>query len=293
MVIPDISHWRPVKNWSELKKNTKFVISKATEGTNYIDSTLFYFIRGCEQNGIPYFLYAFLRPGNELGQAKYLVSVCKPKVGKYFRGYMLDVECGNSAAGVQKALRWLEQNSPRCILYTMYAQYGMYSTVISARSAKTAWMEARYGKNNGTYSPQYPPHTGCDLHQYTSNGYAGGIGSPTDLSRLTGTKPLLWFTGTEIVKTQPDTDKTSKKISRRKMIKLLYKTMLGCFGNGDIRRRKLGKYYEAVMAMINHISTASARTLAVETKAGAYGNGKVRQIILGERYKEVQAVINK
>ena len=44
--------------------------------------------------------------------------------------------------------------------------------------------------------------------------------------------------------------------------------------------------------MINHISTASAQTLANEVKAGKYGNGDTRKIVLGSRYDEVQKIVN-
>ena len=44
--------------------------------------------------------------------------------------------------------------------------------------------------------------------------------------------------------------------------------------------------------MINHISTASASTLASEVKSGKYGNGETRKIVLGSRYDEVQKIVN-
>jgi lysozyme len=56
-------------------------------------------------------------------------------------------------------------------------------------------MESRYGNNTGQYNAKYPSHPGVDLHQYTSNGSCPGIGGNVDLSRLTGTKSVSWFTG--------------------------------------------------------------------------------------------------
>ena len=44
--------------------------------------------------------------------------------------------------------------------------------------------------------------------------------------------------------------------------------------------------------MINHISSASASTLASEVKSGKYGNGETRKIALGSRYDEVQKIVN-
>lgn len=192
---PDISHWKPVANWSQVKQNCGFLISKATEGTSFIDSTLDSFVKGCEANGIPYWLYTFLKKGNEKAQAQYLVKVCAPKVGKFFRGYVLDVESGNTAAGVKAALDYLKSLGGKCMLYTMYAQHSTYKGVIEGRGANCAWWEARYGSNNGQYNPAFPCHPGVDLHQYTSKGICPGIGHTVDLNRLTGTKAVGWFTG--------------------------------------------------------------------------------------------------
>lgn len=192
---PDISHWKPVANWSQVKQNCGFLISKATQGTGFIDSSLDSFIKGCEANGIPYWLYTFLDKGNEKAQAQYMVKVCAPKVGKYFRGYVIDVERGNTAAGVKAALDYLKSLGGKCILYTMYAQYSTYKGVIDGRGSNCAWWEARYGQNTGAYNPAFTCHVGVDLHQYTSKGICPGIGNTVDLNRITGTKAVSWFTG--------------------------------------------------------------------------------------------------
>lgn len=192
---PDISHWKPVSNWSQVKQNCGFLISKATQGTNFIDSYLDTFITNCEKQGIPYWLYTFLNKGNEKAQAQYMVNVCKSKVGKYFRGYILDIEQNNTAAGVQQALDYLKSLGGKCMIYTMYAQYSTYKNVIANRGSSVAWWEARYGANNGSYSSAYPCHSGVDLHQYTSKGTCPGIGSNVDLNRIAGSKKVAWFTG--------------------------------------------------------------------------------------------------
>ena len=197
-LYPDISHWKPIQNWSQVKQSCGFLISKATEGTGYIDPTLDTFIRGCENNGIPYWLYTFLKKGNERAQAEYMVRVCNAKVGKHFIGYILDIESGNTAAGVQSALDYLKTVGRKCMVYTMYSQYSIYQNVIKnsvLNDSKVGWWEARYGSNTGTYNPAYPCHTGVDLHQYTSKGSCPGIGNTVDLNRITGTKSVAWFTG--------------------------------------------------------------------------------------------------
>ena len=288
-LYPDISHWIPVRNWAEVKNEVGFLISKATQGTTFIDSTLDSFIKGCESNHIPYWLYTFLNKGSEKAQAQFMVKVCKPKVGKYFQGYILDVEQNNSAEGVNDALNYLKSLGGKCMIYTMWAQYPRYKWVIENRGAKCAWWEARYGANTGKYNPLYPCHSGVDLHQFTSKGTVNGIGvCRVDLSRVCGSKKVSWFTG----KAKDNSKQEKAKTPTGSTLQLVYKTMMGSYGIGAERKEKLGTRYEEVMKVINHINRSSAKTLAKEVKDGKYGNGKIRQVVLGKRYAEVQEIVN-
>lgn len=249
MYYPDISHWVQVKNWAQVKANCCFMISKATQGTNFVDSYLTTFVRNCEANGIPYWLYTFLNKGNEASQAQYMVKVCKPIVGKYFRGYVLDIEQNNSATGVQAALNYLKSLGGKCIIYTMYAQYNTYKNVIANRGANVAWWEARYGKNNGAYSSAYPCHPGVDLHQFTSKGTVPGIGSSVDLNRLTGTKSVSWFTGASQPAPAPAPAPAKKSNDT-----IANEVIAGKWGNGDDRKKRLqsaGYDYNAIQKLVN------------------------------------------
>jgi len=195
---PDVSHWHPVVNWSIVKQNCPFIISKATQRTNYTDPTLKDFIKGCETNNIPYWLFVFLAKGNELAQAKYMVSVCKPLAGNNFMGYVLDVEKGNAAANVKSALDYIQTQSEKTLLYTGYKDYAMYKNLIDGRGKNCAWWESRYGTNTGVYLAKFPCHSGVDLYQFTSKGNCPGISGRCDLSMLTGTLPESWFTSNPV-----------------------------------------------------------------------------------------------
>ncbi|MCC8126248.1 MAG: hypothetical protein LIO92_02475, partial [Clostridiales bacterium] len=191
-LYPDISHYHPVKDWAKVKASCPFLICKATEGTTFIDTSLEDFIVGCEENKISYWLFAYLRKGNEVDQAQFLISACKEKTGDYFVGYALDIEEENSAANVKAALGYLAGLGVKTLLYTMYSQYGIYKTVIESRPSDCAFWEARYGENTGFYDAKYAPHT-CDLHQYTSKGICAGITGVCDLNRIAGSKKEEWF----------------------------------------------------------------------------------------------------
>lgn len=191
---PDISHHHSVDDWERVADYCPFMITKATQGTSFVDSAMAGIVRQCEKRGVYYWLYAYLNKGDELAQAKFLEKTCRDKIGKYFMGYILDVEAGNTAAGVQKAMDYLKTLPHKMMLYTMYSQYDRYKNIIALRPKKCAWWEARYGLNNGRYDAAYPCHSGVDLHQYTSNGTCPGFDERIDLNRITGQgKKEKWF----------------------------------------------------------------------------------------------------
>jgi hypothetical protein len=211
-----------------------------------------------------------------------MVKTCKPLVGKYFQGYVLDVEQNNSAAGVKSALDYLEGLGGKCMIYTMYTQYSMYQGVIHSRGSKTAWWEARYGQNTGKYNSTYAPHAGVDLHQFTSEGTVAGIGHPVDLNRIAGSKKKQWFTGEKV--------KRTKKLTT---LQLAVKVIKGEYGTVAKQKELLGKRYIEVKNFLSHIEKASTTALAKEVIEGKYGTGTTRKTVLGKRYAEVQKVVNK
>lgn len=288
---PDISHYHPVKNWDKVKESCPVLITKATQGTTYIDPTLGAFIANCESRGIPYWLYAYLNRGNELAQAQYLVKVCSQRIrsgSKYFIGYILDVEAGNSAANVQKALEWLNKQGKKTMLYTMWSEYRKYQTVIANRGSTCAWWEARYGANNGKdTSAKYPCTPGVDLHQYTSKGYCPGIPGQIDLNKIMN-KPLAWYTsGTAAASSGP-----VYYAPAGSTLELAYNVMLGKYGSGEERKKMLANRYEEVQKFINEIQYATVDTLANGVIMGKYGSGDVRKTVLANRYAEVQKRVN-
>ena len=74
-------------------------------------------------------------------------------------------------------------------------------------------------------------------------------------------------------------------------------TVNGKYGNGDERKKKLGKLYESVQIVINErykviSASQSHRLLAKEVLKGNLGNGDERKKNLGSYYKTVQELIN-
>lgn len=200
--IPDISHHHPVTNWVDVRSNAEFLISKATQGTTFTDSTLDDFIKNCEARKIPYWLYTFIVKGDGAKQAEYLVKKCKNEIGKHFIGYIIDAE-KNPENGiyptdsqVKAALDYLSKQGVKYGLYIGYTDYQRYEKSIKkVKDSKNAFLwEARYGKNDGAYNSKYPCHKNVDLHQFTSLGTCLGISGKIDLNCVTGAgKKLGWF----------------------------------------------------------------------------------------------------
>ena len=74
-------------------------------------------------------------------------------------------------------------------------------------------------------------------------------------------------------------------------------TVNGKYGNGEERKKKLGKLYESVQIVINErykviSASQSHRLLAKEVLKGNLGNGDERKKNLGSYYSTVQVLIN-
>ena len=77
---------------------------------------------------------------------------------------------------------------------------------------------------------------------------------------------------------------------------LVSRTLSGEFGNGETRKRNLGKQYNEVQKRINEMYSGKNSKyidkLVKRTLAGEFGNGEERKRALGTNYKAVQDVIN-
>lgn len=241
--IPDISHHHPVTNWGTVKENVEVLISKATQGTTFVDSTLDAFIKNCETKKIPYWLYTFLVKGDGAKQAEYLVNKCKGKVGEYFVGFIVDAEKNPTNntyptdSQVRAALDYLSKQGVKWGLYTGFADYSRYKeSITKAKNSSNAfWWEARYGSNNGTYQSKYPCNKGVSLHQFTSLGACSGISGKIDLNRITGQgRNLAWFQ-------TPLTVKTEKTYDRAKVVAIA-KSHLGVKEGSADHKKIVDKY---------------------------------------------------
>lgn len=207
-LIADISHYVTVEYWKKIKETCPFLICKATQGIRIVDSYLDAFIKGCESNHIPYWLYTYIEYATDgTAQAKYLIDKTKDKVGSYFIGYAVDAEVNSEKSSrveirgklpeeseVRKAIMYIKNLGGKCMFYGN----DYLSLIKEIRDENCAIWYPRYGKDTGEYDPAYPvkktyePY--ADMHQYTSKGTCPGLSAECDLNRLTGKRDLSWFT---------------------------------------------------------------------------------------------------
>lgn len=280
----DVSSWQGNINWAVTKNNIWLAILRVQDGT-YLDPKLSRNIRFCEQLGIPYYCYGFYRNGGATEAAR-MVSRAKAAGAKNCRGYILDVEVsGQSIAGIKSAGNTLAATGLDNGVYIANHLYSQYASVAKQSWVKFVWIPT-YGINDG-YAHKKPGHY-CDLWQFTSAGKVPGISGNCDCNALAGNRTKESFTGP--IKHEPNPG-VAADLNQPDYI-LLGNTLAGDYGNNEDRKKNLGSRYDEIQALVNHVCTASASTLASEACKGKYGNGDDRKRALGTRYDEVQEKIN-
>lgn len=286
--IVDVSSWQGGIAWADVKPNVHFAIVRVQDGT-HLDGRLRQNVSGCEQQGIPYYLYGFYRNGGAVEAAR-MVSRAREAGATGQRGYVLDVEVsGQSTANIRSAMATLNASGLDNGIYIanhLYPEYGGEDY-----GEKWRWIPA-YGANDGR--AHTPPRHRCDLWQFTSAGRVPGIGGNVDCNALNGKRTLASFT-TDAVSGKPvggDAADGTAIDPTRGAAELVGDVLAGDAGNGDVRRARLGSRYDEIQALVNHVLTESASTLAQEVIDGEWGDGETRRRAMGARYDEVQEKVN-
>jgi N-acetylmuramoyl-L-alanine amidase CwlA len=112
---------------------------------------------------------------------------------------------------------------------------------------------------------------------------------------ITWGKFISMVSGSKVTQVSKETAVTTDSVDIDQLVK---DTLAGKYGNGDERKRKLGKHYSEVQRRINNQILGSSSTvnydkLVNDTLKGLYGNGAERKRRLGKHYDEVQKRINR
>lgn len=193
-IIPDVSQNQgAIADFNKFCNGTDFAIFRVWRSTNTIDTEARRNMRECNQRNYPFGVYMFFKAVTE-DKAREMVRNFVAAASPYKpRFYVLDVESWYPMKAVRAAIDECRKlGVPLLGIYMGEYRWRTRYKVL-ADLFDFLWI-ANYGKNDGTVSKI--PKEAHDLHQYTSVGRVPGISDKTcDLNRLSGTKPLSYFTG--------------------------------------------------------------------------------------------------
>lgn len=239
----------------------------------------------CTRLGIPFgtYLYSYANTESKArSEAEHVLRLVKGYKLSYPVYYDLE-EAGTQSGAVNRMKIFAEIIENAGYWVGVYCNKSWWdNTLKSLGDRYTKWI-ARYNSTLGM--------DGVDMWQYTSSGSVSGISGRVDMNHCYRDFPKE-INGTSSGGSSSGSTSGSTTTPSGSTLDLVVGVMQGKYGDGDARKKALGSKYDEVQDMINHISTASASTLATEVKSGKYGNGETRKIVLGSRYDEVQKIVN-
>lgn len=197
-MIIDISHHQnPASiNYDKLAKQVDLVIIRTQYGSRTLDRYYKTHHKEFQKRGIPTAAYAWVRGISENDMRKEATDFYNRTKEFNPTFWFLDVEeksMNDMRAGVSAYVRALKNCGAKKVgIYVGHHLYKKFN--LNLNEVDAVWIP-HYGRNDGTLNskPSYP----CDIHQYTDKGRLDGYSGYLDLNRLTGTKPLEFFTGKE------------------------------------------------------------------------------------------------
>ncbi|MFI7610561.1 glycoside hydrolase family 25 protein [Nonomuraea terrae] len=166
----DVSHYQPTYDWAD--SSAQFGIIKATEGTDFVDSSFARHWRELGKKGIVRGAYHFAHPGNDaVSEAKHFLSVVNSQPAKAGDLLVLDLESadGQSVDEVNAwAKTWLGYVKEKTGITPMfYSGWNFADTYGKGLSEYPLWV-AHYSKARGQVSPP-ADWKSWTIHQYTDS----------------------------------------------------------------------------------------------------------------------------
>lgn len=287
-----------------------FVVVKSTQGNGYINPFWKTHVDGAMKGGKIVGVYHYASGQGVQAEVNFFLQTIRDYIGKVF--LCLDWEhIPNGGPNIQftnpgYALQFMNEVKKRtgCTMLI----YGSKDSCFNAFNW-TLVKEAGYKLWGAQYASNAPIHGysqnpwqsarpwgafGQDLaiFQYTSNlrlpGWNGGLDG--DLCYLSANELKALATGKAVDPVVPPAE--DEDLDRASLLELVAGVMDGKYGRNETRKKKLGKRYQEVQDMINHIYLSSAGELANDVLLGKFGSGDLRKRVLGPRYKEVQKLVN-
>lgn len=234
----------------------------------------------CTRLGIPFgtYLYSYAKTiAQAKSEAEHVLRLVKGYNLSYPIYYDLE-EAGTESGAIERAKVFGDIIEAAGYWCGVYANKSWWTNHLVGLERFVKWV-AQYN-SVCTYNGSY------DMWQYTSSGSIPGVNGNCDVNWCYRDYP------SEIVGKGSSESKPSGTDISGTTLELVYRTMKDEFGKGYIRKQNLGSRYNEVQSFINHISSASAETLAKEVWTGKYGDDEIRKVVLGARWDEVMKIVN-
>lgn len=236
----------------------------------------------CTRLGIPFgtYLYSYAKTTAQAkSEAEHVLRLVKGYNLSYPIYYDLE-EDGTESGAIERAKVFGDIIEAAGYWCGVYANKSWWTNHLAGLERFVKWV-AQYN-SVCTYGGSY------DMWQYTSSGSIPGVNGNCDVNWCYRDYP------SEIVgNSSPSESKPADSAPTGTTLELVYRTMKDEFGKGNIRKQNLGSRYNEVQSFINHISSASAETLAKEVWTGKYGDDEIRKVVLGARWDEVMKIVNR
>lgn len=269
----DISNWQPGINLAAVPAD--FVIAKATQGTGYVSPDCARQVEQARQTGKRFGVYHYVSGGNAVAEANYFVDNCANWVGKGL--FCIDWESNqNSAWGNEGYLEQVvAQVKARTgippIIYVQASRYAQVAAVANRQNCGL-WI-AQYANMNPTGYQDTPWNEGaygCVIRQYSSTGRLPGWNGNLDLNKFYGDGATYdkYVTGGKSGGSTVAPSKPADPLAGRSDDDLANAVIRGEFGDGNVRKQKLGSRYDAVQALVNQKlakPASSGRTYTVQS----------------------------
>lgn len=196
--IVDFSHHQGNVNWKKAATELDLAIIRVQYGSNTVDRKYKEYVAGCKTHGIPFGHYAYCRFVSKTDAIKEAEDFHK-RADKSALFLVTDVEeqttkhAADMAPATQAFIDTLKAKGWKVGLYSGHHTYKPLG--MNKVKADFIWIP-RYG----SLAPAYP----CDLWQFTETGGLAGVSGNVDLNRLTGSKPLSYFTGQAVKQTSKE-----------------------------------------------------------------------------------------
>lgn len=282
-----------------------FVITKATQGTSYINPDCDRAYQQAKATGKCLGVYHYAGGGGAVAEADFFLKNIQGYIGEAiivldWEGYQNSAYDQGPAYAKQFLDRIYEKTGVRALVYMSKSVCNAYDW--SAIAANHGLWVAQYANNNPTGyqsnpwtdSKGYGAWSGPAIFQYSSSGRLSGYNGNLDIN-IAYMDREGWnkYAGKgnavqpPVNPTPPTTTTPSGSI-----MDLATGVLQGKYGDGADREAALGTKFQDVQNEVNHRLQSSVDTLVNEVMQGRYGNGADREAALGPRYKEVQDKIN-